>query len=267
MLAIRKAIRNFQIAAYSDPSISPEIKALGHTYPWQLYSKMLGVQLTAKLAASFPAEALQEELHQILELYSPRQQFGQYHLGGWTGVALHAIDGNPLEDQDHPDGIYQKTEALKLAPTMEAIMDSFPCEKRRVRILRLSPGKKVFWHRDFWHSVDSTQLRLHIPIVTNSKVAFQISHQDCPWQPGELWYGDFTFPHRLQNGGEHERVHLVVDLMQNDAARALLPQSVLNQHKVRTKARRGCNSLLNLWGKVFATEMRLAQARVTRSND
>lgn len=266
MSTFRQTVRKLQMSVYRDPSLSDDTRPFGHSYPWQLYTRLAGVQLTAQLDGRYPVETLRAELAAVLSEYSPQQQFGQYHAGGWSGVALHAPDGNPLEDRDFPDAVYAKTPALELAPTMEQIIDSFPCAKRRVRLLELSPGRKVFWHRDFWHSVDSTQLRVHVPIITNDRVGFQISHQDCPWQPGELWYGDFTFPHRLQNGGDEGRVHLVIDLEVNGEVLGMLPESLLQQRAKRQRARVFCNKAMTLWNQVFATENRLSVTRTTRTS-
>lgn len=257
MQKLKRAIRELQMKSFCDPSLDETIGPLGHAYPWQLLTRALRLQLTARLEQSFPADELRREFDAILEAYAPKQQFGQYHLGGWTGVALHAVDGDPLEDRDIPGRSFAKTPALRLAPCMETIIDSFPCAKKRVRLLQLAPGRKVFWHRDFWHSVDSTQLRLHVPIVTNPDVRMQVSHDDCPWRPGELWYGDFTFPHRLQNGGDAARVHLVVDLVNEPAARALLPDTLNAQRARRIRARAWCNRLMTAWNHAFATESRL----------
>lgn len=266
MPKLRNAVRNLQVAAYPDPSLDPGIKPLGHAYPWQVLTKTMGIELTSRLAGEFPVDILRAELEEVLSHFVPKQQFGQYHQGGWDGVALHAIDGNPGEDQDEPDASFAKTPALKYAPTMEKIIDSFPCEKRRIRILQLAPGKKVFWHRDFWHSVDATQLRVHVPIITNDQVGFQISHEDCRWRAGELWYGDFTFPHRLQNGGDEARVHLVIDLMNTDESRQLLPQSLLNQRTARIRARKLSNKMMSAWAHIFATEKRLRNEQVKRAD-
>jgi len=261
---LKKMLRKLQLAAYKDPSLSPDLGPFGHSYPWQLYTRMNSVELTAQLAAAYPVEELQAELEELLANFAPQDQFGQYHRGGWSGIALNAIDGDALRDDDDFEKTLTKTPAIKFAPTMERIIDALPSEKRRVRILQLAPGKQIFWHRDFWHSVDSKIIRLHIPIVTSPKVGFQIGHQDCIWQPGELWYGDFTFPHRLQNAGNEARIHLVIDLHNDAALRALLPESLVNQGEVRERARQRSGMLLDTWGQVFATEMRLQAARKVR---
>ena len=264
MHQLKQSIRKLQVAAYRDPSISPEIAPFGHSYPWQLYTRWKGVEVSAKLQREYPVDKLKAELEELLANFAPKEQFGHYHRGGWSGIALHALDGDPAKDHDVFEETMEKTPALKFAPTMERIIDSFPTEKRRVRILRLAPGKQIFWHSDFWHSIDSKMIRLHIPIVTNAKVGFQIAHEDCVWQPGELWYGDFTFPHRLENGGDADRIHLVLDLMNNDAISALLPDSLKNQRELRCRARARSDRLLRSWNHIFATEARLSAARKRR---
>lgn len=59
-------------------------------------------------------------------------------------------------------------------------------------------------------------LRIHIPLRTNPGVRFRSwgldgqaveRHMDV----GELWYLDTRKPHTAINGGETERIHLVVD--------------------------------------------------------
>jgi hypothetical protein len=67
-------------------------------------------------------------------------------------------------------------------------------------------------------------LRLHVPIVTNPGVRFLIGGAECgPWRPGELWYGDFSQPHSVENTGAETRYHLVVDVVTTDKVLALFP--------------------------------------------
>lgn len=264
MSGIKESLRNLQVAFVGDPSLTASVEPFSHRFPWQLYTGWHKLQLTAKLPQTFPVDELREELDRVLDRYAPAQQHGQYHLGGWTGVALNAIEADPYGVKDLYGIECHKTPALELAPRMEEIIDFFPCEKRTVRILALEPGKKIFWHRDLLHSVDSHILRLHVPIITNDKVGFQISHEDCSWQPGELWYGDFTFPHRLQNAGEMTRVHLVLDLQVNDELLAMMPDSLQEQKATRMRARERCSFMLKAWHRLFATQKRLHTAQKER---
>lgn len=43
--------------------------------------------------------------------------------------------------------------------------------------------------------------------------------------PGECWYMNFNLPHRITNAGNTDRVHLVMDIIINDAIRELFSKS------------------------------------------
>jgi hypothetical protein len=98
---------------------------------------------------------------------------------------------------------------------MERVLDSLPCAKRRVRLMRLGPKRRVAWHYDRDAALDRGFVRLHLPISTSAEVRSEIGHVAYHFGAGELWYGDFSFPHRIANEGEAPRVHLVLDLERN----------------------------------------------------
>ncbi len=217
-----------------------------HLYPWQLATKRFGVKLTCKLDPVYDVPKLQAECNRIIEEYSPANQFGDDHEGGWKAVCLVSSGGDPYEDR-YLDGVFTKTPALNLAPYMESIIDGFPGQTARVRLMQLLPRENIFWHFDGWQSLDQKDVRLHILIVTNSEVQFQISHEDCRWLPGELWYGDFTFPHRLYNGGDSPRVHLVMDFVVDNEIKALFPRAIQDSVKTRRTIRKLCARLCQLY--------------------
>ena len=66
------------------------------------------------------------------------------------------------------------------------------------------------------------------------------------WNEGELWYGDFSFPHRLFNGGEHSRIHLVIDLKPNDFVRNIFPHAFLAAAANRMRVKPACQRLTDL---------------------
>jgi len=186
----------------------------GHLYPWQWLTRRHRIRLTHRLAPRFDPERLRDELQAITDRYRLKRHFKSRD-GGVDDIALVAAHGDPSRDRKE-DGPYQKTEVLCVAPYLEEIIDSLRCAKKRVRILRLAPGGRVPWHYDWDESLDYGNGRLHVPIETNQRGWSQLSHVDYIWQPGELWYGDFSFPHRLGNRGDRPRVHLVIDVVRND---------------------------------------------------
>ena len=204
---------------------------------------MFGIKVTHRLGLEYDAAKLQIECKRVFKEFPSASQHGHDHDGGWKAIGLVSLNGDPYEDHFY-EGEYKKTPVLDLAPYMNSIIDGFPCQPRRVRLMQLLPGESIYWHFDGQESLDEEHVRLHIPITTNPGVQFQISHEDCQWMPGDLWYGDFTFPHRLYNGGEAPRVHFVIDLVIDDSVRALFPcymqEGVKTRRKIRKFCQRGC---------------------------
>jgi len=173
-----------------------------HLYPWQVVSRSTGINLSCRLRSGdwIDADLLAAETKKVVTQFELVER-GRYSDGGWSAIGLISHEGDPHELRWLP-GKYVKTPVLTLAPYLESIIDSFQCEKQRVRLMALQPGKNIYWHYDPTESIDAdVNARLHIPIITNPNVQFQICHEDQIWRPGELWYGDFSFPHRLRNGG------------------------------------------------------------------
>src|SRR5690606_34290625 len=71
------------------------------------------------------------------------------------------------------------------------------------------------------------KVRLHIPIVTHEEVYFYVDEQRVMMRPGELWYCDFTRPHRVHNKSDVARVHMVLDLRVDDWLRDFFPSEPL----------------------------------------
>jgi hypothetical protein len=70
-------------------------------------------------------------------------------------------------------------------------------------------------------------MRIHYPIVTNEKVLFNSWRltgevQEVNMKIGEAWFLDTRKPHRAINGGTEDRIHLVIDVVGNEATRSLL---------------------------------------------
>ncbi|MGD1919848.1 MAG: aspartyl/asparaginyl beta-hydroxylase domain-containing protein [Pleurocapsa sp.] len=139
------------------------------------------------------------------------------------------------------------TAALEFCPYIKELLDELPAEKKRVRFLSLEANKEIRWHCDGTGSIDrivkSSSSRFHIPVITSPKVEFKISHNTCQWEAGNMYYGDFSFPHRVKNNWDKRRIHLVVDLIPNDNLRALFPSSFLRNEYKRFILRKLCKKV------------------------
>jgi hypothetical protein len=177
------------------------------------------------------------EVDRLLEDVAALRRFPQTRLaashgrGRWTGVSLFAVDGRT--DSLACGSSCWPTEALAACAYMQEILASFDVPKRSVRVLCLAPGARVFEHHDPDCSLDGDTVRLHVPIVTHPDVDFFIAGRRVRMRPGELWYGDFAFPHSLRNRSPIERVHLVMDLGISDSIRRLFPPGYANAAALR----------------------------------
>jgi quercetin dioxygenase-like cupin family protein len=117
-----------------------------------------------------------------------------------------------------------------LAPGIRQVLDWFPSERNRIRLMRLKPGGRILRHSDPLHTIDPRLVRLHVPIVTNPDVFFLVDDQRVEMHPGEAWHVDVRFPHAVENRGATTRVHLVMDLVRGPRLDQLLAQGVPVSH-------------------------------------
>lgn len=137
----------------------------------------------------------------------------QDYEGEWSGIALRSnsphrrytlyIDGGNAPFRD--TGIFGEM------PYFQQCIASLPFETRAVRILKLAPGATIREHRDMEISIDHDEARFHIPIATNDATEFVVGGLPLAFSPGECWYINVDLPHRIENRGESDRIHLIVD--------------------------------------------------------
>jgi aspartyl/asparaginyl beta-hydroxylase (cupin superfamily) len=88
--------------------------------------------------------------------------------------------------------------------------------------MRLKAGSSIREHRDYQLGFEDGEVRLHIPVVTNTEVEFVLDGVRSDMKEGECWYHNFNLPHRVANRGTVDRVHLVLDCVVNDWLREML---------------------------------------------
>ena len=184
-----------------------------------------------RLPLSYDVERLQTGLQALCEVQRAPQP-GPYHKGEWTGIALYSLGG---KQSTFPSAAgtdyYQETEELQRAPYFKQVLDSLKCPKQVVRILFLPPEGHIKDHFDFHTSFQFGLLRLHIPIVTHPDVEFLIDGQRMTWNPGELWYGDFSKVHSVKNNSSVVRAHMVIDVQINDFVLSLFPEDFIARRR------------------------------------
>jgi hypothetical protein len=78
----------------------------------------------------------------------------------------------------------------------------------RVRLLKLKPNHSLSYHRDL-------EPRLHIPILTNPAALVIVDDFACNLKAdGSVYFIDTTKYHTALNGGESDRIHMVITLLE-----------------------------------------------------
>lgn len=111
---------------------------------------------------------------------------------------------------DQLSGPMAPTPLLSQCPYILDIMRTLDSTWGRSRLMGLKPGAAVPQHVDI-HYYWRTHFRVHIPAITNSKVAFTCAGETVHMQAGECWLLDSFFNHSVVNAGTETRVHLVLD--------------------------------------------------------
>jgi len=157
-----------------------------------------------RLPLKFDVQKLKQELSAFNESdWMP-------HPAGFKGnsfIPLISVDG---EKNGTFNGPMKQTLALKKCPYIQQIISSFGEVFGRSRLMRLEPGAEVSIHSDInyhWFS----RVRIHIPITTVPEVIFYCGDKSVHMAEGETWIFDSWKAHKVTNGVNEDRVHLVID--------------------------------------------------------
>lgn len=137
------------------------------------------------------------------------------NVDGWTALPLRSQGGRAERTDPGGPGLegFRATDFLLRLPAFAEFLNALPCELRSVRLLALHPGKRVPTHRDDHIGFPFGQLRLHVPVKTDRQATITIDGTTTTWDPGAVWFGDFSLPHSISNEGNSVRVHLVMDCL------------------------------------------------------
>ncbi len=160
----------------------------------------------------FDPEVLAREVEGLTG-WSERSFDGEY-ASGWSSLGLleQGADGTV----EHAD--------LAGCPNIRALGESFPSRMIALLVSRLDSGGWVKEHRDLSGGTPMGVVRFHVPITTHDEVDFFVSGKRLHMSPGSLWRLDTSYRHRVVNDSPVSRVHAIIDLEENDALRAMLPQ-------------------------------------------
>lgn len=175
-----------------------------------------------KLPFSFDPERLKQDLSNLDRIEWVDHFVKQNYDGNWSAIALRmqarAIGMHPImsivsipTDEPWVDSPY-----LEQSPYFQEVLAHFECPMEAVRIMRLRPGSVIKTHTDPETAFEDGYARIHVPIQTNEDLYFYLNDERVIMNPGECWYCRFADPHRVENHGQTDRIHIVIDALVND---------------------------------------------------
>lgn len=157
-----------------------------------------------KLPIRFDAEALAAEVRALPpSAWTP-------HPTGFVGNEAVRLVTPGGEDNDALEGPMGETDSLRRCDYVRQIMAEIGGVWGRSRFMGLAAGREVPPHIDI-HYYWRTHWRIHIPVITNPGVLFTCGDQTVHMAAGECWLFDSFLRHDVQNKGDAQRIHLVLD--------------------------------------------------------
>ena len=181
------------------------------------------------ISAKLPFQFSEEKLRKDFEICRSEEFSEHYNTkdysGSWKVIALRSPDGTHKNiDANSIYGGFADTELLNRCRYFREVLAKFECEKASVRLLNLSAGSVIKEHKDLGLGYEDGIFRIHIPIITNTRVRFYFEDNRFLMRAGESWYGNFNISHRVENKGETDRIHLVMDCLRNEWSDKLFAQ-------------------------------------------
>jgi hypothetical protein len=105
-----------------------------------------------------------------------------------------------------------------IGPLMQVLRPLFgfmnvkPEQVGRVLVVKLKPGGHVAEHTDEGDYAD-TFTRLHVILSTNDACWYRCGDVVASYPTGTAFWFDHKQPHEAFNGGETERIHLIIDVL------------------------------------------------------
>jgi aspartate beta-hydroxylase len=183
-----------------------------------------------RLDVAYDHEELRTELRALqASLWSPQSSYrdgvGEHAEIDWRVLPLRSPGGKV--DRTDPGGPgldeFADTSAKRVAHAASRLLDAIPSPKRAVRYMALGPGAASNVHSDTKCGPRWGVARIHAPVTTNDGAVLRLDGAEYHWQPGELWFGDFSRPHMVANLGSEVRVHLVIDILTTDRTADIFP--------------------------------------------
>jgi hypothetical protein len=149
----------------------------------------------------------------------------QFHRGYSSGSSSYVPELDERRYTNIPDD---------LPPYLASALRSFTGQVGRTRFALLKTNQKIKEHVD--NNLDHT-VRIHIPLITNKDCIFCVNRagvRELKHLPadGRAFFVNTAFPHKVENNGVEDRLHLIVNLnTQHDIHHLCLTDSLTDSQQ------------------------------------
>lgn len=167
---------------------------------------------------------LQEDLRRMEETFWIYQNRYKEGIDYWDGVAIYSVSGDTHDLRCADRLPVHRTPAGEKTPYIcEELLPQFRSPWLRVLFYRLRAGTKIGRHQDLGENrLTNGIIRIHVPVITNDKVLMYVADRPYHFGLGTAWYFDATSFHSVENNGDQDRIHLVVDVKMSPELETLL---------------------------------------------
>lgn len=125
-----------------------------------------------------------------------------------------------------------------LLPVMDAATEGYGYKNRFYPIVMLAllpAGQSTIPHTD-GNAVKVNPHKIHIPIITNENVYFELNHDKFYFEEGYAYEVNNVVRHNAVNEGTTDRIHLIFELIDLDAQSELIKAKIAVSEKLNSPA-------------------------------
>lgn len=174
-----------------------------------------------KLPFTFDVEKLQKDLACVKEEEWVAHPNSQAYEGSWSVTSLMSTNAKTTQIIASENQDYFETPLMKRTSYIHEVPNTFETQIEAVRFMKLGVGSYIKDHCDKGAGFEEGSVRIHIPIMTNEAVEFNLNGQLEQMEAGQCYYIDAHNPHSVINKGKSDRVHLLIDCHVNEWLKAI----------------------------------------------
>ena len=116
---------------------------------------------------------------------------------------------------EHVNDLKNKTAKNELIDIYNKLEYYYSGKVIRCEFIKLKSNSEVYKHTDGGPLLHYSR-RVHIPLITNSLSTFTVMNNTIHMEEGNWYEINNQLPHAVKNGGDSDRVHIIIDIMPDD---------------------------------------------------